>query len=87
MDILLTLVLKIYGVDKMEKIENLVVGTRMPIKDVVLLKEVCQARGENISSFIRRSIYRELASLSYLTEKQKKALGVPTHSELNKKET
>lgn len=62
----------------MEKKEDVVVGTRMSIKDVVLLKDVCQARGENLSSFIRRSIRMELARLSYLTPAERKALGFPS---------
>lgn len=38
------------------------------------LEEVCEARGEQLSSFARRAILRELAQLSYLSEAQKKAL-------------
>jgi len=57
--------------------ENVVVGTKMPAKDTDLLKQVCKARGENVSSFIRRAIRTELAKLSYLSEADKKALGIP----------
>jgi predicted DNA binding CopG/RHH family protein len=31
------------------------IGLRFPSEDVELLKKVCNARGENLSSFIRRS--------------------------------
>ena len=41
-----------------------------------LIEQVCEARGENISSFLRRAIKRELASLNYYTDDVKKALGV-----------
>jgi metal-responsive CopG/Arc/MetJ family transcriptional regulator len=59
-----------------EIMENVVVGTKMPTKDADLLKQVCKARGENVSSFIRRAIRTELARLSYLSDADKKALGV-----------
>lgn len=65
---------------KMETIKNIVVGTRMPSEDANLLKEVCKARGESISSFIRRSIRTELARLSFLSDAEKKALGFPSIS-------
>ena len=51
------------------------IGIRFHEKDVDLIKEVCEARGEGVSIFIRRSVKMELARLSYLTEKEKKALG------------
>jgi hypothetical protein len=50
-------------------------------EDKVLLEKVAKARGEDISSFIRRSYRRELASLSYLSENEKKALGVKTEKQ------
>lgn len=48
----------------------------MPSEYVVLLKRVCKARGEDLSDFVRRAIYKELANLSFLPEEQKKALGL-----------
>jgi len=48
----------------------------MPPKEIELLKKICQDRGEDISDFVRRAIYKELADLSFLPEEQKKALGV-----------
>lgn len=41
-----------------------------------LLRDVCKARGENISNFVRRSVRKELVQLSYLSPYKKKALGV-----------
>jgi hypothetical protein len=52
------------------------IGVRMPSEHIVLLKKVCKARGEDLSDFVRRAIYKELADLSFLPEEQKKALGV-----------
>jgi len=40
------------------------------------VKEVSHDRGEDVSDFIRRAILKELASLNFLSEEQKKALGV-----------
>ncbi len=55
---------------------NNIVGVRLPEGDKALLEKVCKARGEDLSDFIRRSIRKELASLSYLTDDDKKALGM-----------
>ena len=55
---------------------NLVLGVRVTKRDRHLLDQVCKARGEDLSDFIRRSIRKELASLSFLPAADKKALGV-----------
>ena len=55
---------------------NLRIGVRIAIEDRKLLEKVCRARGEDISDFVRRSIRKELASLSFLPAEQKKALGI-----------
>lgn len=52
-----------------------IVFARMPKEDVELLKKVCKARGEDLSDFVRRSVKKELARLSFLTAEEKKALG------------
>lgn len=52
-----------------------IVFARMPKRDVDLLREVAKARGEDLSSFVRRAVYKELASLNFLSKKQMKALG------------
>jgi hypothetical protein len=57
-------------------ITNSMVFARMPKKDVELVKKVSKARGEDLSDFVRRSIYKELATLSFLSNEQKKALGM-----------
>ena len=54
------------------------VGARLRIADKKLLVSVCEARGEDVSDFIRRAIRIELAKLSYYSPDVKKALGVKT---------
>lgn len=54
---------------------------RIEQKDRELIEKICKARGEQLSDFIRRAIKKELASLNYLSDETKKALGV-----LNQKE-
>ena len=54
---------------------NHVVGVRVGSADLALLRSICRARGEHVSDFIRRSIRRELADLSYVSDDEKKALG------------
>lgn len=41
-----------------------------------LAAQVAKSRGEDLSSLIRRAVKTELARLSYLSEFEKKALGV-----------
>ena len=55
---------------------NLTIGVRISEEDRDLLDQVCKARGEDLSDFVRRSIRKELASLSFLSDDQKKALGI-----------
>jgi len=52
------------------------IGVRITTEDRDLLAEVCKARGEDLSDFVRRSIKKELASLSFYPDDVKKALGV-----------
>jgi uncharacterized protein (DUF1778 family) len=56
---------------------NCVIGVRVTPEDKELLGRVSKARGEDISDFVRRAFRKELASLSYLSDADKKALGVP----------
>jgi hypothetical protein len=49
---------------------------RIAEEDKVLLRKICQARGEDLSDFIRRAIKTELARLSYYPQDVKKALGI-----------
>jgi hypothetical protein len=53
-------------------------GFRLSENDVNLLQKICKARGEDVSDFIRRSVRTELAKLNYLSNEEKKALGVTT---------
>ena len=53
-----------------------ILGVRVEKEDKELLEQVCKARGEDLSSFIRRAIRKELASLSFYSDEVKKALGV-----------
>ena len=55
---------------------NKAIMVRLSEKTYKLLKEVCEARGEKMSVFVRRAIRRELARLSFLPENDKKALEV-----------
>jgi len=61
--------------------ETIVVATRLPQEDAELLKRVCDARGENMSNFLRRALKTELARLSYYPPEVKKALGIQTQVE------
>jgi len=53
-----------------------VVGVRVSKRLYLKLRTVSHARGEDVSDFIRRAILKELASLSFLSKEEKKALGV-----------
>ena len=53
-----------------------IVFARMDEETIALVKSVSNSRGENISTFVRRAVLRELARLSYLSEGVKKALEV-----------
>ena len=55
---------------------NLKIGVIVTQEDRKRLEKVCEARGELMSNFIRRSIRKELASLSYYPDDVKKALGI-----------
>ena len=55
-----------------------VLSIKFSIKDFILMKDVAKKRGEDMSSFIRRSIKLELARLGFLSNEERKALGLPT---------
>lgn len=55
---------------------NPVIFARMSAEDVQLIKKICEARGEQLSDFVRRSVRKELARLCYLSDEEKKALGM-----------
>jgi Protein of unknown function (DUF1778) len=52
------------------------IGLRVTPQDRELLDRVSEARGEDLSDFVRRAIKKELASLSYYPAETKKALGL-----------
>lgn len=56
--------------------ENLIIGCKIDKELKELLNKVVELRGEDLSSFIRRAIKKELLELGYLTELESKALGV-----------
>ncbi len=56
--------------------DKVVLGALFPVDDAALIRLVADARGEDVSTFLRASVYRRLAELSYLGQDRKKALGV-----------
>jgi hypothetical protein len=46
------------------------------------LKDVAEARGENVSSFTRQIIINELGRLGFLNDREKKALGFSERPQL-----
>ena len=54
--------------------EALTVRFSKRIRDLV--KQIAQARGVQESDFVRQAVHHELARLSFLTDAEKKALGV-----------
>ena len=62
--------------NKNDSVVDVMVSFTLP-KDIHdLVDKVSSERGENKSSFMRRAIYTLLAKMSYLSNEQKKALGV-----------
>lgn len=53
-----------------------IIGVRFNPKHAKLLSKVCKSRGEDVSDFVRRSVFKELASLSFFDDDMKKALGM-----------
>jgi hypothetical protein len=53
---------------------HLVVRVEPALKE--LIRKVAEARGEQVSNFVRRAVKTELAKLSFFDEETKKALGV-----------
>ena len=55
-------------------------GIRLKPEEKKLLQRVSDARGEDVSSFVRRSVFKELASLNLLPADQVRALGLEVNS-------
>lgn len=53
------------------------IGVRLTQNLYELLKHISTARGEDVSDFVRRAIKMELGRLSFLTDEEKKSLGLP----------
>jgi len=58
------------------KHENIIISVRFPPSDAILLKEISKNRGQDVSDFVRLSVRKELARLSYLSLAEKKSLEV-----------
>ncbi|MBS7620075.1 hypothetical protein KEJ21_05465 [Candidatus Bathyarchaeota archaeon] len=58
------------------------IGLRISPSDRRLLESVCEARGEDLSDFVRKAIRKELAGLSYYPDDTKKALGIAPQKEV-----
>ena len=55
---------------------NKLIGAKLPEEEAQVFKDFCKARGENVSSVLRRLILTELAKYSFLSSDRKKALGL-----------
>jgi hypothetical protein len=60
------------------------VNVRFDEEDRKLLVKVCQERREQISSFVRAAVMRQLASLGYLSTSEKRSLGVGQDQSISK---
>jgi len=58
------------------KYKNKIISVRFSIPNVILIKEVARDRGQDVSDFIRFSVRKELARLSFLSPAEKKALEI-----------
>jgi len=52
------------------------IGAKIEPEIRELVRNVAEKRGENISTFLRRALIKELAELSFLPNETKKALGM-----------
>lgn len=52
------------------------IGAKFQDGDIELIRKIRKARGEDVSDFVRRSVKKELARLSFLSDEEKKALEV-----------
>jgi len=59
-------------------VENMTeqISVRIDSETISLVNKVSKDRGEQLSDFVRRAIRMELANLGYLSEREKKALGI-----------
>ena len=53
-----------------------IVSVRLPRDRAELIEKLCYARGEQLSDFIRRAIYRELARMGLLPTEEARLLEI-----------
>ena len=56
--------------------EHKIVCVRFNSEELTLMRKVSKTRGEDVSSFIRRAVKKELVSLGFYNEKTKRTLGI-----------
>lgn len=56
--------------------KNKIIGFRVTEQTKLMLDTVTAARGEDVSNFVRRAVLKELGQLGFLSENQRKALGI-----------
>ena len=61
--------------------DRIYIGAQVPLQLKALIEKVSKSRGEDVSSFTRRSIKKELAALGFLPEEDMKALGIRSGGE------
>lgn len=60
----------------MERRRSTQIATRFEPETCGLIRRVAEARGEDVSDFVRRAVKSELARLSFSTQFEKKSLGI-----------
>ncbi|MCK4443763.1 MAG: hypothetical protein KAW09_04410 [Thermoplasmata archaeon] len=65
----------------MSDMEKSLIGAKFPREEADLIRDICQARGEGISSFVRMAIRVQLGRLGYLDRDECKTLGLAEASE------
>jgi len=63
-----------YGGETVSKFKRESITFKLEEADRELLEKVCRARGESLSSFVRRALRREFARLGFLSQDEVKAL-------------
>lgn len=52
------------------------IGAKFEDRDIGLIQKACQIRGEDVSSFLRRAVKKELVELGLLDKKEARVLGL-----------
>ena len=61
--------------------DNNIIVFRTTNSNKILLENISKARGEDVSDFVRRAVFKELAELGFVSKEQRKALGMVNPSE------